>query len=94
MFTDRMDVTVLGEKDFQTDEGGIGWAQFLNKESVGKFILGGGGGGGGQNEHKQEHMDKQGYIQLYLELILNETKRKVRQKISVESSFLYQIFCL
>ncbi len=60
-----MDVTVLGEKDFQTDEP-IGWAQFLNKESVSKFILG-----------QDKHDDKQGYIQLYLELILNETKRKV-----------------
>ena len=65
VFTDRMDITVLGEKDFHTDEP-IGWAHFLNKESVVKFILG---------QDKQD--DKQGYIQLYLELILNETKRKV-----------------
>ena len=56
---------MLGEKDFQTDEP-IGWAQFLNKESVSKFILG---------QDKQD--DKQGYIQLYLELILNESKKKV-----------------
>merc|ERR1712076_117 len=67
VFTDRMDVTVLGEKDFQTDEP-IGWAQFLNKESVSKFILG--------NQDKQDQERGQGYIHLYLELVLDESKRK------------------